>query len=173
MDALHLSSGSKVADVGAGEGYFAFHLAERVGPQGRVYAEDIDSGVIADLKAAVKQRGLQQVEVIQGTETDPKLPADTLDAVLIVNAYHEMDEHDAMLKGILRALKPGGLLGIIDKEAEAGHPRSWYHSHHRIAEQVVKDEARQDGFDLAGSRPGFTRSDDATQWYFLLFAKPR
>lgn len=173
MDALRLGPGSKVADVGAGEGYFTFHLAERVGREGRVYAEDIDSGVVGDLKSAAKQRGLSQVEVIQGTENDPKLPEGALDAVLIVNAYHEMDEHDAMLKGILRALKPGGLLGIIDKEAEAGHPRSWYHSHHRIAEQVVKDEAKADGFDFAATRPGFTRSDDSTRWYFLLFAKPR
>jgi predicted methyltransferase len=171
MDALRIRAGSTVADVGAGEGYFTSRLAERVGPHGKVYAEDIDFGALARLKAAAEKNGLQQVEVVQGTESDPKLPEGALDAVLIVNAYHEMDEHDAMLHGLLRALKPGGLLGIIDKEAETGHPRGWYHSHHRIALEVVKAETAKEGFRFVGTRPGFTRADDQSKWWFAIFEK--
>ena len=172
MDALHVIPGSKVADVGAGDGYFTFHLAERVGPTGRVYAEDIDAHVLGEIRSRAEGDKLQQIETIQGTESDPKLPANMLDAALIVNAYHEMDEHDAMLKGILRALKHGGRLGLIDKEAEAGHDHAWYHSHHRINLDLVKQEAIQDGFEFVGARPGFQRSDDSSKWYFLIFKKP-
>jgi len=172
MDALHLGPGSKVADVGAGDGYFTFHLAERVGPGGRVYAEDIDSGVLGQVRARADSEGLKQVETILGTESDPKLPLHSLDAVLIVNAYHEMDEHDAMLKGVLRSLKSGGLLAIIDKQAEPGHDHAWYHSHHRINHEVVQYEAVRDGFEFVGTRPGFERADDHSNWYFLVFRKP-
>jgi len=172
MDALGVTAGSSVADVGAGDGYFTWHLAERVGTKGRVYAEDIVPSVIADLKRQGQDKGLKQVEVIEGTESDPRLPAGALDAVIVVNAYHEMDEHSAMLKGIMRALKPGGRLGIIDKEAETGHDRTWYHSHHRIAKEVVRQEATGDGFEFRGEKPGFVRPPDS-KWYFLVFVKGR
>ena len=171
MDALRIRAGSKVADVGAGEGYFTSRLAERVGPTGKVYAEDIDADALARLKSAVESKGLKQVETVLGTENDPKLPENTLDAALIVNAYHEMDEHDAMLRGIFRALKPGALLGIIDKESDSGHPRDWYHSHHRIALEIVKQEAEKNGFRFVGTRPGFTRADDGSKWWFAVFEK--
>lgn len=172
MDALEIRAGSRVADVGAGDGYFTAHLAERVGPQGRVYAEDIDPSALAQVRGAADKKGMKQVETILGSVSDPKLPANSLDAVLIVNAYHEMDEHDAMLAGIRSALKHGGRLGIIDKESEPGHDRSWYHSHHRIAKSVVRQEAEHSGFRFVGEHRGFQRPSDGSKWYFLIFQNP-
>lgn len=172
MDALQIQAGSRVADVGAGDGYFTLHLAERVGPEGRVYAEDIDESALSQVRGAADQKGMKQVETILGSASDPKLPAKSLDAVLIVNAYHEMDEHDAMLAGIRSALKHGGRLGIIDKESEAGHERAWYHSHHRIAKSVVRQEAEHDGLRFLGERRGFQRPSDGSNWYFLIFQNP-
>src|SRR4030095_12824222 len=112
MDVLGIKAGSAVADVGAGEGYFTFRLAARVGPTGKVYAEDILDDRLDKIRTRATTQKLAQIETILGATDDPRLPAEQLDVVLVVNAYHEMREYDAMLRGMFRALKPGGLLGI-------------------------------------------------------------
>jgi predicted methyltransferase len=171
MDALKIQAGSVVADIGAGRGYFTFRLAERVGPTGKVYSEDIADEVIRDIRQRATQQKLKQIEVVQGSERDPRLPAGTLDAVLIVDSYHEFREYAAMLKGVHAALKPGGLLGIIDKEAEAGLPRSEYHESHTIPVDLAIDDVTRNGFRLLRRERGFTSSRDQ-KWWFLIFEKP-
>src|SRR4051794_23902241 len=86
LDKLHVQAGSTVADVGAGEGYFTVKMVERVGTTGKVYAEDIDPTTVANLRKLAQDRGLKQVEVIEGSADDPKLPEAKLDAILVVNA---------------------------------------------------------------------------------------
>ncbi len=173
MDALGVQPGSRVADIGAGEGYFTWHLAERVGLHGRVYATDIDKRLISNLRADAKRKRFPQVEVVVGVSDDPHLPTGEIDAALVVNAYHEFRQHEAMLRGILNALRPGGRLAIIDKEAEPGQGRSHYYSAHRIPKQLVRTEAESAGFRYVEECPGFTRPDDQSRWYFLLFEKPQ
>ena len=172
MEALAVEPGSAVADVGCGEGYFSFHLARRVGAKGHVYAVDIDEEALGKVRAEAKKQKLAQIEIIVGAEDNPHLPAGNLDAVLIVNAYHEMRRYDAMLEAIHRALKPGGRLGIIDAATEAGQERSSYFDRHRVPKEVVQQEAERHGFRFAGERPGFTRPRDHREFWFLVFDKP-
>ena len=172
MDALRLTAGSRVADVGAGDGYFTWHLAKRVGPDGRVYAVDIQQRLIDDLTRESKKRDLPQVHPTLGDVADPHLPTGELDAVLVVNAYHEMDAHDAMLAKFAMSLKSGGRLAIIDKETKEDRERGSYHSIHAIPKSIVRAEAEKAGFRFAGEQKGFQRARDKTDWWFLLFEKP-
>lgn len=114
MDALRIADGSVVADLGAGSGWFTIRLARRVGPNGRVYAEDIQREMFAALKLRVKREGLQNVVPVLGDPSDPKLPAGALDAVLIVNAYYEMEEPVLLLRHVAASLNAKGIVGIVD-----------------------------------------------------------
>jgi predicted methyltransferase len=173
LDALEIRAGSTVADVGAGDGYFTFHLAKRVGPTGRVYAEDIADKELAKIRSAATESHLTQIETIQGTASDPRLPAGALDAILIMNAFHEMENFDDMLQGMLHALKPGGLLAIIEAEDKMGEPRSTYQKRHKLPEEIVRQDAARNGFQFLRKLPGFTNPDRDRTYYFLLFTKPR
>jgi ubiquinone/menaquinone biosynthesis C-methylase UbiE len=93
MDALGIHSGSAVADVGCGRGYFTFKFAARVGAQGKVFAVDIREDELASIRREAAEEHLTQVEAIHGAENDPDLPAGSLDAVLVMNAYHEFRDH--------------------------------------------------------------------------------
>jgi predicted methyltransferase len=173
MDALGLRSGSRVADVGCGEGYFVMHLAKRVGGEGRVYAVDVDVAALDKLQKRAEKEGFAQVEIVRSREDDTRLPADSVDAVLVVNAYHEMREAGAMLRSIRGALKPGGLLAIIDAPGRAEDDRDAHRRAHTIAEEMVKDDARRSGFDFLRREEGFHRPNgERKEWFFLLFRKP-
>lgn len=172
MDALGIHAGSVVADVGCGPGYFTFHLAERVGSDGKVYAEDLDKDDLAAIRRKAQQDGLAQIETVVGSPHDPRLPPASLDAALVVNAYHEFRQPDAMLQAIYRALKPGGLLALLDGVAESGHPRSYYDGMHRLPEDFGREDALRAGFHFLRKEPGFTRPDEGKEFYFLIFEKP-
>ena len=123
MDALRIGEGSVVADLGAGGGWFTVRLARRVGPNGKVYAQDIQHQMLEAIKRRVDRENLQhRVETVLGTSSDPNLPAGALDAVLIVDAYHEMEQPVALLRNLSRSLKPTGRIGIVDFTAEGGGP---------------------------------------------------
>jgi len=173
MDALHLHAGSVVADIGAGQGYFTFKLANRVGPSGRVLAEDLLGERIAALRKTAAERNLTQIETIVGTASDPHLPAGALDAILVMNAYHEFQDYDAMMQAMLSGLKPGGLLAIIDANADLGESRAVYQQRHRLPEQMTLDDAKRNGFRFLQRLRGFTDSDSGREYYFLLFEKPK
>jgi predicted methyltransferase len=172
MDALGLRSGSAAADIGAGNGYFTVRMAERVGSSGKVYAVDIDKTTLQGLRDRAARERLTQIETVFSEPDDPKLPQNSIDAALIVNAYHEMRDYDAMLQGIFRALRPGGRLGIIDETDKPDRPRSDYHSRHSIAEEVVREDAARNGFRFASKERGFHRGDRSEDWYFLVFERP-
>lgn len=172
LDALRIKAGSVVADVGAGNGYFTFHLAQRVGAQGKVYAVDIRSDVLKEVRDRASGEKLTQIETIQGTASDPKLQAESLDAILVMNAYHEFVEHDAMMRGMLRALKPGGLLAIIDAQDEGSEKREDYERRHRLPKHFVMEDAERDGFRFVKELEGFKNSSGGRTYYFLLFEKP-
>jgi len=173
MDKLGIKPGSVVADVGCGSGYFVFHLASRVGVAGKVYAEDIESGVLEQLQSRVRKEHLKQVEIVQGTPDDPFLPAGKVDVILIVNAYHEMKNYDAMLKAMYAALKPGGILCIIDHQASVGKPRNEYQDRHEIPGELVREDLSRNGFQFLHSERGFESSDSGKKYFFLVFEKPK
>jgi ubiquinone/menaquinone biosynthesis C-methylase UbiE len=113
MDALGIADGARVADVGAGGGWFTVRLARRVGPNGRVYAEDIQHQMIESIERRMQRENLRNVETKLGTPTDPRLPGN-LNAVLIVDTYPQLDEPVVMLKHLAAALAPNGRVGIVD-----------------------------------------------------------
>lgn len=122
MDALLIADGSRVADVGAGGGWFTVRLAHRVGPNGVVYAEDIQPEMIEAIERRIRREGLENVQPILGTPTDPRLPPD-LQAVLIVDTYPWVEEPVRLLRNVAASLAPNGRLGIVEfSKAGAGGP---------------------------------------------------
>ena len=113
MDHLGIGEGSIVADLGAGGGWFTIRLARRVGPNGRVYAQDIQPEMIGAIDRRVEREGLKNVQTVLGTPQDPQLPA-PVDVVLIVDAYHEMDDPQTLLRNVRQSLRAGGRVGIVE-----------------------------------------------------------
>lgn len=171
FQALGVKAGSRIADVGAGPGFFTVRLASAVQNSGRVYAVDVNQRVIERLQRRVKEDELENVEVINGDAGDPKLPKKTLDGVLIVDAYHEFVEYQSMLSHLLQSLKSGGSMVILDHSpaGEAvGAPRSKQVSGHQIATNLVEQELKQAGFTVESIRPQFaTEGSDTVQWMIV------
>jgi predicted methyltransferase len=154
MDALQIGERSTVADLGAGGGWFTVRLARRVGPKGRVYAEDIQPQMIEAIERRVQREGLQNVvKTVLGTPTDPKIP-EPVDAVLIVDAYHEIEQPVTLLRNITKSLKPTGTIGIVNFKKDGGGPGPAMEE--RVdPEQVIRD-ARAAGLELR-KRENFLR----------------
>lgn len=127
MDVLGIADGAVVADLGAGGGWFTMRLARRVGPNGLVYAQDIQGEMIDAIRRRVARENVSNVRTVLGTATDPMLPRG-LDAVLIVNSYHEMDDPAnpdsvlTLLRNLATLLKPQGRIGVIDFTPGNGGP---------------------------------------------------
>ncbi|HZU28885.1 MAG TPA: methyltransferase domain-containing protein [Bryobacteraceae bacterium] len=159
VSALQLSNGDWAADVGAGSGYYAMRLSDVVGRSGKVFAEDISDRAIDWLNKRVKAFGLTNVTVVDGDADSPKLPANALSAVLVVNAYHHFSNHQAMSKQIVRALKPGGRLVIVDYTL-AEHrslSRAEQVNIHEIDPALVRSELTTVGFNVDHSEDPFVR----------------
>jgi ubiquinone/menaquinone biosynthesis C-methylase UbiE len=164
MDALRIADGSVVADLGAGGGWFTVRLSRRVGPNGRVYAEDIQHQMIDSIARRVDREGLKgRVITTLGTASDPGLPIGALDAVLIVDAYHEMEQPVTLLRNLTRSLKPDGRIGIVDFTSEGGGPGPPMDE--RVDPQRVIKEAEEAGLRLT-SHERFLRYQ-----YMLVFEK--
>lgn len=173
MDALGIAAGSAAADVGCGEGYFVMHLAHRVGATGAVYAEDVEDEPLGVVRGKAEKEKLANIHVVHGTPVDPQLPENSLDAILVVNAYHEFLEYDAMMKALLRALKPGGRLGIIDAAGDETRTRSEHQKKHTITEKIVLDDAARNGFRFRSRERGFRRPEESRRdFFFLIFERP-
>lgn len=168
--ALGVGPGSRVADVGAGDGFFTTRLAKAVGADGRVYAVDISKNALDRLARRVADAGLTNVDAILGTPSDPRLTAGTLDAALIVNAYHEMREHQAMLAAIKAALKPGGRLVIVESviTAQRNVAREVQENRHQLAPHFVQQDALQAGFAIVRFEEQFTRAGTMAPEYLVV-----
>ena len=143
MDALGIGEGSVVADLGAGGGWFTVRLARRVGPNGTVFAEDVQRQMLEAIKRRVGREGLRNVEYVQGNADDPRLPPGRLDAVLIVDAYHELANPIKLLRNVSASLKTTGRIGIVDFTLEGGGPGPPLNQ--RKSEDDVEKEAQQAG----------------------------
>ena len=165
MDTLGIAEGSVVADIGAGGGWFTIRLARRVGANGLVYAEDIQPQMLEATMRRVARESLRNVRPVLGTAEDPHLPAGALDAVLIVDTYHEIDSPDAMLRNIAKALKPQGRVGVVDFKRDGLGPGPALED--RVdPEQVVRDA------EAAGLR--LLRRETFLPYQFLLvFSRPQ
>ena len=174
--AMGIQPGAVVADVGAGGGFFTTRLATTVGAGGRVYAVDISQDALNRLKNQVSAQGLTNVETVLGATNDPRLPEGTLDAALIVNAYHEMREHQAMLAGIKRALKPNGRLVILESVSDRMKTasRESQERDHQLAAHFLKQDALDAGFEVTRLDETFTRhGGGGNAEYLIVLTRPR
>ncbi len=144
LDAIGLELGQTVADLGAGVGYMTWRMAKRVGPQGTVYGQDIQPYMLEQLQKNMRERGITNVKTILGGLTDPKLPAASLDLLLMVDVYHEFSEPQKMLRGIHEALKPGGRLVLIEYRGE--DPTVPIRPEHKMTVKQVRAELEPEGF---------------------------
>lgn len=163
MDALRVGEGSVVADVGAGGGWFTVRLARRVGPNGIVYAQDVQAQMIEAIARRVQREGFRNVKPVRGEADDPMLPEGALDAALIVDSYHEFPHPVALLSKLGASLKPGGRIGIVNFTKDGGGPGGVMSE--RPDPQKVIDEAGQAGLRLV-SRETFLDFQ-----YMLIFGR--
>jgi predicted methyltransferase len=159
MDALGIGDGSVVADLGAGGGWFTIRLARRVGPNGLVYAEDVQPQMIEAIERRLQREGLRNVRTILGEHDDPRLPPSALDAALMVDAYHEVEDRVSFLQNVGKALKPRGRLGIIEYRKDGLGPGPPLDQ--RIEPAAVIADARAAGLRLLAS-------DDSLPFQYLL-----
>lgn len=118
VDALGLKPNDRVADIGAGTGYISWRMATKVGTNGVVYAVEIQQEMLDLLNKNMASRGVKTVQPVLGTITDPKLPTNTVDLVIMVDVYHEFSHPFEMMQGIAKALKPGGRVVFVEYRAE-------------------------------------------------------
>ena len=163
MDALRIADRSVVADLGAGGGWFTVRLARRVGPNGVVYAEDIQPRMIEATTRRVQREGLSNVRIVLGTPDDPRLPEGHLDAVLIVDTYHEMTQPVTLLRNVARALTAQGRLGIVDFNKDGGGPGP--PTDERMDPEVIVRDASAAGLRL------IRRESFLPFQFFLVFGK--
>ncbi len=164
MDALGVADASLVADVGAGSGWFTVRLARRVGPNGIVYAQDVQQEMLAAITRRVQREGLTNVRPVLGLGSDPHLPRGKLDAILMVGVYHEIDDRVTMLKNLGTALKPQGRLGVMEFRLNgAGGPGPDIKE--RVDPQIIVQDAG-----LAGLRLVAQESSLPFQ-YLLIFVR--
>jgi SAM-dependent methyltransferase len=158
MGILAIQEGSSVADVGAGSGWFTIRAARRVGNGGIVYAVDINRDYLDYIDSRSKREGLANIRVILGKEDDPLLPAKGVDAVLLLKTYHEVAQPIRLLKRTRESMRPGALLGIIDRNGKGDD--------HGLDKDVVIKEAARAGFVLV-NQYDFVKPDNVD--YFLVF----
>jgi ubiquinone/menaquinone biosynthesis C-methylase UbiE len=153
MDLAKIRPGMRVADIGAGEGYYTVRLAERVGPEGRVVAEDIDPDAMARLANRIGRDRLDNAYTRVGTADDPKLPANSFDRIFMVHMYHEVEEPYAFLWRLRPALRPGGQVIVVDVDRPT--------TRHGIAPQLLFCEFAAVGFKLVE----FVRKPELAGYY--------
>ena len=141
---LRIQKGSTVADVGAGSGNITIRLAKAVGPVGKVYANDVQPGMLEILGKNVAKAKVLNVIPVLGAFDDPKLPADSIDLAIMVDVYHEFSEPQKMLQRLREAIKPGGRLVLLEYRAE--DPDIPILREHKMTKAQVKLEVEHEGF---------------------------
>jgi ubiquinone/menaquinone biosynthesis C-methylase UbiE len=170
-DLMNWKPGQVIAEIGAGEGEITFSAAARVGPAGHVYATELDNEKIAHLKNVVKERGLQNVSVIKAGAIDTNLPENCCDDIFMRRVYHHFENPAQTGASIFRALKPGGLLAVIDfpprqgLPAVEGAPKS--HGGHGVPKRILIEELAKAGFEIRTQQEGWPEHD-----YCVIARKP-
>lgn len=159
MDILGVGPGKIVADIGAGSGWFTVRAARQVTDTGMVYAVDINPDAIRYIQRRARKEKIRNVKTILSKADDPLLPAQSIDSVLLLKTYHEVEMPVALLRNLRSSLKPGAKVGIIDRNGNG--------ENHGVGREVVLREAREAGYHLVGEY-SFVKSDGMD--YFLVFS---
>lgn len=159
LKAIGVAKGSVVADVGAGVGYYSAKLAQLVGPEGKVYANDIQPGMLDRLRKNMTAQKITNVIPVLGGEDDPHLPKDTMDMVLLVDVYHEFSKPVEMIERIRESLKPDGRLILLEYREE--DPQVPIRPEHKMSVKTVRAELEPQGLK-------FDRSIEVLPWQHIL-----
>jgi ubiquinone/menaquinone biosynthesis C-methylase UbiE len=163
LNVLKIPKGASVADIGAGSGYITVRLAARVGPTGRVYANDVQPQMLNILARRLEMSKIANVTLIEGTIDDPKLPPASVDLALMVDVYHELSQPQAVLRHLRESLKPGGRLVLLEYRKE--DPSIPIRPEHKMTVAEAKMELEAEGFKL-------TRVDDGLpRQHVLIFTR--
>lgn len=158
MDLLGITPGKNVADIGAGSGWFTVRAAKRVTETGKVYAVDINPEATQYVENRAEKEQLHNVKTVLSKPDDPQLPANSVDAVLLLKTYHEVEKPVVLLRNLRASLRSGAKVGIIDRNGNG--------ENHGVAKDVVLREASEAGYALSGQYD-FVKGDDMD--YFLVF----
>ncbi len=163
VDSMALAPDAVVADLGAGTGYFTFRIAPRV-PDGRVFAVDIQPEMLDIMRDTIAAQGIDNVTPVKGTVRDPALPADSVDAALMVDAYHEFSHPREMMRNLRAALVPGGRVYLVEYRKE--DPDIPIKPLHKMTEAQAKKEMRAVGLEWVATEEMLPRQ------HFMIFRKP-
>jgi ubiquinone/menaquinone biosynthesis C-methylase UbiE len=163
IDQLHLKPGMVIADIGAGTGYYSLRMAKRVSPTGKVFAVDIQPEMLDRLRVNAKAAAIVNIEPVLGTESDPKLPASTVDLAIMVDVYHELSRPQRILEHLHDALKPDGQLVLLEYRKE--DPSVPIRSEHKMSLAEVKAEIEPEHY-------RFVRSIESLPWQHMIFFTP-
>ena len=163
IDVLKITKASTVADIGAGSGYMTVKLAKKVGPDGKVFANDIQPGMLELLTRRLQKSKITNVSTVLGTQDDPRLPLDAIDLVLMVDVYHELSQPQVMLRHIKASLKPTGRLVLLEYRKE--DPNIPIRPEHKMSVAEAKLEVEAEGFKLTRT------NEDLPRQHILIFNK--
>lgn len=160
VDAMEIEPGVDVADIGAGTGLFAELLSRAAGPDGTVLAIDIAPGFVEHIEARVEREGLSNVTAVLSTDRGLGVAENSVDVALLCDVYHHFEYHEDMLRSIRRALRPGGMLVVVDFERIPGVTREWLLGHVRAGRDQVRREILGSGMELVDEPeiPGFVEN---------------
>lgn len=161
---LELKGGEVVADIGAGSGYHTLPLAEAVGPKGKVYAVEIQREMLDLIDKKMKAKGLKNIELVLGSERDPKLPPESVDVMLMVDVYHEIEDPYEMTEAMVKALKPGGRLVFVEFRLE--DPKVPIKLVHKMTEKQVRKEMEPHPLE-------WVRTSDVLPWQHIIIFKKK
>jgi len=147
LNVLKIPKGSAVADIGAGSGYITVRLADRVGPTGRVFANDVQPQMLNILARRLDRSKITNVTLIEGTLDDPRLPPASVDLVLMVDVYHELSQPQSILRHLRESLKPGGRLVLLEYRKE--DPTVPIKPEHKMSVAEARMEVEAEGFTLS------------------------
>ncbi len=172
LNAMAIEQGDWAADVGGGDGDYTIPMAERVGPSGRMFAVDVDHDKLDELNERLQENEIEHVTSVYSVEDNPMLPANSLDAVLVRNAYHHFTAHESMLRHIKAALKPDGRLVIEESidEDMVGASREAQVENHDLGIEYVREELEAAGFTIQREENPLME----TSWgiYWMIVATP-
>jgi ubiquinone/menaquinone biosynthesis C-methylase UbiE len=155
IQTLEIRAGSTVGEIGAGDGEITFAIARAVGESGRVYSNELNKTRLTAIGTSAEARGLHNVTLIEGRENEANLPDQCCDAIFMRNVYHHFGDPPAMNASLLKSLKPGGRLAVLDftpppgGEAEPGHRGD--DNHHGITPPTLERELKAAGFEIVSS----------------------
>ena len=173
LQALGPAAGETIVDLGCGSGYFTLKLSAAVGNRGRVIAEDVRWLPLAFLRARTILKGRHNVSVVHGRPDSARLPVNGVNAVLILNTYHEVSDPHAILAQVRQALVSGGRLVVVDRQPNPANVGVTQNGEHEVAVSSVEGDVRQMGFEIAGRQDRFIESDPEREtWWLLVARKP-